>query len=76
MFGSKLSYFAICFFGFLGLLKVMTLPFAPDPREVSFFCPLPRSEKIKEKKIPRVGGEYVAMKWDVAALKTIMNYEL
>ena len=55
---------------------MMSLQFAPDPREVSFFLPLRRRQFIIEKKIPRVGGEDVEMKWDVAALKIIMSYEL
>ena len=40
----------------LTLIKNTTLPTAPDPCEISFL-PLPRSEKIKEKKIPQAGRQ-------------------
>ncbi len=53
----------ILHFGRLSDRRAMCLPFAPDPREVSFFLPLPRREKEKGKKIPRVGGRNFATKW-------------
>ncbi len=46
----------------------MNLQFAPDPREVYFFCIAAAGNLIEEKKIPRVGGKNGEMKWDVAAL--------
>ena len=46
----------------------MNLISAPDPREVSFFSIAPQG-KIKEKKIPREGGEEVAKMQDGNSLK-------
>ena len=54
---------------FKRLLKVMLLQSAPDPREVSFFLDCPAGKN--NKKIPRVGGEYVEKRLDVAALNVL-----
>ena len=63
-------------FWFFGVIKSDDFAICARPARSILFLSVAPQGKIKEKKIPRVGGELVGLKWDVAAMKIIMSFEL